>query len=115
MVLMGDFLIILAFDCRNGNNEVNLLQRTPHLLAVDLRDLNVQQVRVEEWGNNCPMLFDDYGPKCVLHQYNENQLVVFDLTDKFRCSHILTIECLWRKTLLVMTMFDNFSSSFCEM
>ncbi len=114
---MGDYLIILAFDGKDRENEVRTLKRNPHLLAVDLRDLSVQQVRIEKWGEKNP---DSQDPTYLLQKYDENQIIVFDVSknipsERYRCSHMLTIESLRRKKSPVVTLFDNFSSSFREM
>jgi len=114
---MDDYLIILAFDGRD--NEVKSLKRNPHLLAVDLRDLSVQQVRVNKWGETYPKYWGWHGPKYILQKYDENQIIVFDVSESFsnnyRCSHLLTIESFRRKISPLVTLFDNFLSSFREM
>ncbi len=90
-VLMDDYLIILAFDCEFRNSEGKLMKRYPRLLAVDLRDLSAQQVRIDNWVEKCSSC-----PKFHLQKYHENQIIVFDISEGYRCSH-LTIESFLRK------------------
>ena len=120
MVLMGDYLIILAFDGKDRYNYMKTVRRSPHLLAVDLRDLSVQQVRINKWGEKNPEYRGWHNPTYLLQKYDENQIIVFDVSknipsERYRCSHMLTIESLRRKKSPVVTLFDNFSSSFREM
>ena len=127
---MGDYLIILAFDDRDSNElheemdddhdnededrdaEVEPLENIARLLAVDLRDLSVQEVRLDEWEENYQGNYIYYGSRYILQKFNENQIILFEVSDNYRCSHMLTIESFQRKTYPVLTLSNDFSSSF---
>ncbi len=98
---MGDYLIILAFDDLEEKEKSR--ENVPRLFAVDLRDLSVQQVQLDEWKEENPWHYGFYDPKYLLQKHNENQILVFDVNsyEKYRCSHMLTIESFQRKTLFL--------------
>ena len=113
-VLMDDYLMIIAQDDFHEDDDCDKDKLEPvthytHLLAVDLRNLSVQQVQIDDWDwEGCCL----YGQgSYTLKRYNKNQIIAFG--DTF--PEMITIESFQRKTYSVMTVFDSFSSPFREM
>ncbi len=85
VVLMGDFVIILANDKFDDQDERESYYT--HLLAVSLKDSSVQQVR----GEIREKTFSFWAPS--LQKYNENQIIAF----RDGRPEMITIESFQRK------------------
>ncbi len=97
MVILDSYLIILAEDDIEDEGErVNC-----HLLAVNLRDLSIQQVQFEWDGERYgyDRFYDSY---FTLKKYNENTIIVLE---EKRCLQMIIIESFQRKTDRVLIPF----------